>query len=62
MAYSLRGAGRMAAKCVAKLKAALTLSSTVMRRTRSISAFREAAWLTLGRGRGSEGWTLIPAS
>lgn len=40
---NLRGAGRNAANRAASPDAALTRSSTVMRRTRSISACREAA-------------------
>jgi len=52
----LAGASWTAANRCANPKAALTLSSTVMRRTRSISACRDALWLTLGRSGGKDGW------
>jgi hypothetical protein len=59
----LAGAGWSDANRRPNPKAALTLSSTVMRRTRTISACRDALWLTLGRSRGkdgsSDGWFTI---
>jgi hypothetical protein len=57
--HFVRGAGRNSANRVAIPKAALTRSSTVIRRTRAISAVREAAWLTLGRSFGNEGESLM---
>ena len=51
----LAGAGWSAANRRPNPKAALTLSSTVMRRTRMISACSDALWLTLGRSRGKDG-------
>ena len=60
----LAGAGWSDANRRPNPKAALTLSSTVMRRTRTISACSDALWLTLGRSRGkdgsSDGWFAIP--
>lgn len=57
--HSLRGAGRNSVNRAARLKAALTRSSTVIRLTRAISACRDAAWLTLGRSLGKEDSSLM---
>jgi hypothetical protein len=62
MRHSLRGAGCNPANRAAIPRAALIRSSTVRLRTRAISACRDAAWLTLGRGDGTDGWSVIPGS